>query len=343
MAAALEAAKELEQATSELDMIRSLTPTLLTLQTAPPVPPLPTDATASVPDPSMDTSDKSAARTRPEDTGDSEKDRQTKWPKPASKGNHQGRGKGQSQNSSKWENWSNWKDSNKNKGDLDQLKQQVDMLTTLVLRQEHQLMINRQDTTYIIFIRTDVTPSLAVTSYNIGQSWKQAKTSNPESLKHPLRVILFQHLMTSMTLALENLLSDPQKVEQAKTLGWIQGEHFTGMKWNAEKKVHETDPNIPPIPIPQTLNLILEAIKLCTEPFAINRYHAMRPLASEYSSPTLTMMLEIGLRTAEANRLWSIFNNIAQTSVWLAVGAYCRHERLQRSALANRLAQGTSN
>ena len=191
--------------------------------------------------------------------------------------------------------------------------------------------------------RTDVTPSLAVTSYNIGQSWKQAKTSNPESLKHPLRAILFQHLMTSMTSALENLLSDPQKVEQAKTLGWIQGEDFTGMKWNAEKKVHETDPNVPPIPIPQTLNLILEATKLCTEPFAINRYHAMRPLASEYSSPTLTMMLEIGLRTAEANRLWSIFNNIAQTSVWLAVGAYCRHERLQRSALANRLAQGTSN
>ena len=116
------------------------------------------------------------------------KDRQAKWSRPASKGNQQGRGKGQSQNSSKWESWSNWKDQDKNKGDLDQLKQQVDMLTTLVLRQKHQLMINRQDTSYIIFIRTDVTPSLAVTSFNIGQSWKQAKTSNPESLKHPLRV-----------------------------------------------------------------------------------------------------------------------------------------------------------
>ena len=47
--------------------------------------------------------------------------------------------------------------------------------------------------------------------------------------------------------------------------------------------------------------------------------------------------------TAEANRLWSIFNNLARTSVWITVGAYCRHERLQRSALANRLAQSSNN
>ena len=91
--------------------------------------------------------------------------------------------------------------------------------------------------------------------------------------------------------------------------------------------MREVDNKIPPIPIPQTLNLTLEATKLCTEPFAVNRYHAMRPLASEYSSPSLTMMLEIGLRTAEANRLWSIFNNIAQTSVWLAVGAAVAEKR----------------
>ena len=254
---------------SELDVIRALTPTL---QETPLAPATSTGAPAPVPDQAMDASDKSATRARTEDTDDKSKDRQTKWSRPASKGNQQGRGKGQSQNSSKWENWSNWKDYDKDKSDLNQLKQHVDMLTTLVLRQE-------------IFIRTDVTPSLAVTSFNIGQSWKQAKTSNPESLKHPLRVILFQRLLTSMIAALENLLSDTQKTEQAKASGWIQGDHFTGVKWNAEKKMHEVNNKIPPIPIPQTLNLILEATKLCTEPFAINRYHAMRPLASEYSSP----------------------------------------------------------
>ena len=168
-----EAAKELAQATSELDMIRALTPTL---QATPSAPATSTEAPAPVPDQAMDASDKSATRARTEDTGDKSKDRQAKWSRPASKGNQQGRGgKGQSQNSSKWENWSNWKDHDKDKSDLNQLKQHVDMLTTLVLRQEHQLMINRQDTSYIIFIRTDVTPSLAVTSFNIGQSWKRPK------------------------------------------------------------------------------------------------------------------------------------------------------------------------
>ena len=183
MAAALEAAKELAQATSELDMIRALTPTS---QATPAAPATSTEAPAPVPDQAMDASDKSSTRARTEDSDNKGKDRQAKWSRLASKGNQQGRGKGQSQNSSKWENWSNWKDQDKDKSDLNQLKQHVDMLTTLVLRQEHQLMINRQDTSYIIFIRTDVTPSLAVTSFNIGQSWKQAKTSNPESLKSHL-------------------------------------------------------------------------------------------------------------------------------------------------------------
>ena len=51
----------------------------------------------------------------------------------------------------------------------------------------------------------------------------------------------------TVTAALETMLSDAQKVEQAKTLGWIQGDHLTGVKWNAEKKMHEVDTKIPPI------------------------------------------------------------------------------------------------
>ena len=300
--------RELSEATSELDMIKALTPGLAT--TAPT-----TAAPASAP---MDTSEKK------EDGKEERQDDRTTRPR-------QDEGERDNQ-----------EDKN-SKQDMAKLKQRVDMLTTLVLRQEHQLMINRQDASYIIFIRTDIAPSLAVTTYEVGQKWKQAKATKPDSLKHPLRVILFQHLPTSMTSALGNLVADTEKLENAKKLGWIKDGHFTGMKWNPDKKAHELDESIPLIPIQGAMEVLFEAVKLSVEPFAVNRYHAMRPLSSQYSSPTLTMFLEVGLRTAEANRLWSIFNNLSQTSVWVFVGAYCRHERLQRSALANRLAQSSNN
>ena len=175
--------RELSEATSELDMIKALTPGLAT--TAPT-----TAAPTSAP---MDTSEKKedgkeehpddkTARPR-QDEGDRD-NQQAKWYRGASKGGYQSRGKGRSQDSSSWDGWKNWEKEDKNsKQDMAKLRQQVDVLTTLVLRQEHQLMISCQDTSYIIFIRADITPSLAVTTYEVGQKWKQAKATNPESLK----------------------------------------------------------------------------------------------------------------------------------------------------------------
>ena len=64
------------------------------------------------------------------------------------------RRKGRSQTSSKdWKNqqWGNWKDDSNQ-----ELKNLVSMLTNLVIRQEDQLNINRQDTAFVLFVRTDV-------------------------------------------------------------------------------------------------------------------------------------------------------------------------------------------
>ena len=67
-----------------------------------------------------------------------------------------------------------------------------------------------------------------------------------------------------------------------------------GMKWNPDKKAHEQDESIPLIPIQGAMEVLFEAVKLCVEPSAVNRCHAIRPLSSEYSSPTVTMFLEGG-------------------------------------------------
>ena len=97
-------------------------------------------------------------------------------------------------------------------------------------------------------------------------------------------------------------------------------------------------PNLPEVPLVQAKEMLVHITKLCVTPLVINRFHATGPLAETYSNPTLTMMLQIGLRTEEANMVWRNLNILSQCSVWVAAGTYLRHERMQRSALANRLA-----
>ena len=116
---------------------------------------------------------------------------------------------------------------------------------------------------------------------------------------------------------LEVLESTPEQKENGKKLGWIteDGGHYTGMKWNAGQKKHDLDKTIPLVPAQAAKQMLLEAVTLSKEPYAVNRYHATRPPSEEYQSPTLTFILEAGLRTQEANRIWQIMNNLSRTSV----------------------------
>ena len=43
--------------------------------------------------------------------------------------------------------------------------------------------------------------------------------------------------------------------------------------------------------------MLLEAVMLVKEKYAVNRFHATRPLSEKYQGPTLTFILEVGLRT----------------------------------------------
>ena len=82
-------------------------------------------------------------------------------------------------------------------------------------------------------------------------------------------------------------------------------------------------------------------IKACVEPLVIGRYHATRKLAEQYKSSTLTMLLEIGLRTEAANLMWRKLHLLERSGVWVAAGAFLRRESMQRSGLAQRLAAVT--
>ena len=66
---------------------------------------------------------------------------------------------------------------------------------------------------------------------------------------------------------------------------------------------------------------------LCSR--AVNRFHATRQMAEHCESPTMSFMLDVGLRTVE-DKIWHYLKSLAHYAVWLMGGAYMRHSRRRR-------------
>ena len=77
-----------------------------------------------------------------------------------------------------------------------------------------------------------------------------------------------------------------------------------GVRWDAGQHTQLHDPTVPAIPIADVRAALEEITVKCTKPLVVSRYHATRKLASDYQSPTLTMLLEVGLRVDAANEVW---------------------------------------
>ncbi|CAE7872269.1 unnamed protein product, partial [Symbiodinium necroappetens] len=215
------------------------------------------------------------------------------------------------------------------------LRAAVNMLTTIVIRHENQHAIARQDTSYVLFVRTDVPDSLAKSTYALAQQWQDTKAKTPEKLRHPMRVILFQHVIKVTMEKFEMMVASPSSRSTAASMDWMSTDEqkVNGLKWDPETRKHVKDDQIQPLGVQEIREALQEILAACVEPLVVARFHATRKLAQEYTSQNLTMMLEIGLRTEQANLVWRRLNQLEKSGVWVAAGVFLRREGMQRSAL----------
>ena len=166
------------------------------------------------------------------------------------------------------------------------------------------------------------------------------KNQTPEQLEAPMRTTLLQHLLVTVKDRMEKMMETPSSRSTAISLGWLSenDQELMGLKWDQEAHRHVRDVSVTPIRIDEAMGTLAELIALIKEPLVVARYHATRPLSEQYQAPTLTMLLEIGLRTSAAHTVWSGLNKLAQSALWVAAGAFLRQERIQRSPLAQKLA-----
>eukprot|EP00439_Symbiodinium_sp_Y106_P064052 s2790_g10.t1 len=138
------------------------------------------------------------------------------------------------------------------------------MLTTMTLRHEAQLTINRQDTAFVIFLKTDVPDSLATTTYVLGQKWHEMKSATPEKLEAPMRAILFQHLVKTVMDRFEKMVGCPSARSKAVGLGWLSEDEaqILGVRWDAENHQHVKDPEVTPLSIAVVREALQELVAM---------------------------------------------------------------------------------
>ena len=156
-----------------------------------------------------------------------------------------------------------------------------------------------------------------------------------------MRTILFQHVIKITAERFEKMVATPSSRSKAVAMDWMSTDEqmVNGLKWDSEARKHVKDDTVAPLRIQEVREALQETLVAC---LVVARFHATRKLAEEYSSQTITMMLEIGLRTEHAQLVWKHLNRMERSGVWAAAGVYVRREGMQRSALGQRLAAITN-
>ena len=192
----------------------------------------------------------------------------------------------------------------------------------------------------MIFARTDVEGNLGAILYEAGQRWNDLKANSPDKLSAPMRVVLIQKLLSTVVDRFNKIMASEDKLVQAQQLGWVTEQGMlAAMKWDPERRKHVPTDQFAPLDPAEVKKSLQDMIVLSASPRAVNRFHATRQMAEQYSSPTLSFMLDVGLRTREAGEMWTMLDKLSHSSVWVMSGAYLRHARLMRDSMAQRVEQ----
>ncbi|CAE7436778.1 unnamed protein product [Symbiodinium sp. CCMP2456] len=301
--------------------------------TPPPATTLP--STAMPPQQGMDTSQRENKR----GTTDQEEEDQTgkgpKWRKGQPKGGTSYGGSGSGGWGRKQDWWGGGQDKHQSQNYSDELKALCCSMARLMLRHEDQHAIDRSEKGFILFCQAkgllSVVPDLKKTI----EVWNYQKENSPESMTLPLRSAMLRQLLEIWHTRLDAISNTEGSMAQAREMLILDTSgRVPYLQYNRESKEMEIKADQDPM----TLAIALDIVKELSD---------LVPCSAEEGPPNpgeiVPMMLEVGLRTKEADRAWELFARLAHSGACRAVALTMRQERLGRSALAQNIQKMLEN
>ena len=188
-------------------------------------------------------------------------------------------------------------------GHQEWLEERMDRLTQMVLRQEQTLSALRQDLMLYLFVRSGEQGMIPILC-QAADKWRQLKEETPEKLGYSLKLAMFKQLMITLQERLTETSKNPQAMDHAKSLNWVDREGcWRILKWNGTKQNLEIDTTVQPTSTENLLSQIVQVRKAINETSLI-RFKSIRRLTEGVQTEWVTFQIFVSLRP-EGSPIWS--------------------------------------
>ena len=175
------------------------------------------------------------------------------------------------------------------------------------------------------------------------KEWHMQKQG--EGVQQPLRAVLFRTLMEELLKRAQLLKFDAPEDALIKGLRTRQilttSNHWNFLGWDHNSKcLKPTKQDL--LSSPQLHEMLQRMIQLSTQAHVFQKFAAMKPMPKEFPGDqqiSIAWRLDISVRTPESSELCNLVNKLCGNGLTQLVAMRHRPTGLQRSPLANAIAQ----
>ena len=219
------------------------------------------------------------------------------------------------------------------------LKMMVSQLARLCLRHEGSINMWRAESSFVLFVRTGIPGSLVPSLFAAKTAWQKLKEEKPEQVKRPMRNMLFSCLVKEMTERLTILRPDAKRRESMEKLGWLKGEDFQRLKWDAKQKKTVQDTETSVISYEDVLAVLQSMMTRCNTVEALLRFHPTRPITEQMQEGTVAFLLQFSLQNDDGLQLYADTSQLCHCGSTMVCGIEIKKESSTRSQLANQISR----
>ncbi|CAE7192843.1 MCAT [Symbiodinium sp. CCMP2592] len=203
-------------------------------------------------------------------------------------------------------------------------------LARTVLKQQEELQVLRQDTSYILFLKAGEYSALSHL-YQTAVKFKKQQEADPGwKLGHvPLRMVLAVALFKELIDRLNQVLASQEKLKMVTDKGWRNESGWRFQRWNPTLK------HLSPLPDDQLLDHLATILQCLKHPI-VNRFTCKRKLTETMTSQA-TFVLDVSLRSQFSTTLWETLRLLQNNAVFQLIATNYKTENLGRSPMEQRI------
>ncbi|CAE7335092.1 unnamed protein product [Symbiodinium sp. KB8] len=157
-----------------------------------------------------------------------------------------------------------------------------------------------------------------------------------------MRNMLFSCLVKEMTERLTILRPDAKRRESMEKLGWLKGEDFQRLKWDAKQKKTVQDTETSVISYEDVLAVLQSMMTRCNTVEALLRFHPTRPITEQMQEGTVAFLLQFSLQNDDGLQLYADTSQLCHCGSTMVCGIEIKKESSTRSQLANQIRRAAS-